>query len=184
MKTKFVIVNLHGKIIALFLVLILASDFSISQNTQVTWYSFNMGYAEPKAGNTMVKSVVGQNFVGMTQLSNTQVISGFLADTLFRSTIVDVKDQEQLPTSYSLWQNYPNPFNPNTTIHFELPKESHVTLKVYNILGREVLTILDEDKVAGRYDLRIDGTSLASSVYFYRLVADDYMATKKLLLVR
>ena len=184
MKTKFVIVNLHEKIIALFLVLILASDFSISQNTQVTWYSFNMGYAEPKAGTTMVKSILGKNFVGTTQQSNTQVIGGFLADTLLRSTIVDVKNQEQLPTSYSLWQNYPNPFNPSTTIHFELPKESRVTLKVYNMLGQEVLTVLDEEKVAGRYDLRIDGASLASSVYFYRLIAGDYVSTKKFLLLK
>ena len=143
-----------------------------------------MGYAEPKAGNTMVKSIVGQNFVGTTQQSNTQAIGGFLADTLFRSTIVDVNDQEQLPTSYSLWQNYPNPFNPSTTIPFELPKESRVTLKVYNMLGQEVLTVLDEEKVAGRYDLRIDGASLASSVYFYRLIAGDYVSTKKFLLLK
>jgi hypothetical protein len=164
------------------------------QTSKVTWSSFNMGYAEPKADNTMVKSVVGQNFVGSIEQSNTQVISGFLADTLFRSTIVDVKNQEQLPISYSLWQNYPNPFNPSTTIHFELPKESHVTLKVYNMLGQEVLTISDEEKVAGRYDVRIsaeggsasggDGTLLASSAYFYRLVAGDHVSAKKFILIK
>ncbi len=165
-------------------ILILSVSVLTAQNSQVSWSSFNMGYGQPMSGNTMVKSVVGQNFVGTTQQSNTQIISGFLADTLFRGTIVDVKNQEQLPTSYSLWQNYPNPFNPSTTIHFELPKESHVTLKVYNMIGQEVLTVLDENKVAGRYDLRIDGTSLASGVYFYRLVAGDYIATKKLILIR
>jgi hypothetical protein len=143
-----------------------------------------MGYGQPMSVNTMVKSVVGQNFVGTTQQSNTQVISGFLADTLFRSTIVDVKNQEQLPTSYSLWQNYPNPFNPSTTIHFEIPKESYVTLKVFNMLGQEVMTVLDENKVAGRYDLRIDGATLASGVYFYRLLAGDYVSTKKFLLLK
>ena len=91
---------------------------------------------------------------------------------------------ETIPKDFALHQNYPNPFNPSTTIHFELPKESHVSLKVYNMLGQEVMTVTDEQKVAGRYDLRIDGTSLASSVYFYRLVAGDYVSTKKLLLVR
>ena len=165
-------------------IMILFSETAISQNTKVTWYSFNMGYSEPKSGNTLIKSVVGQTFVGITQQSNIQVISGFLADTLFRSTAVDVKNQEQLPCSYSLWQNYPNPFNPSTTIHFELPKESHVTLKVYSLLGQEVVTVLNEEKVAGRYDLRIDGTSLASSVYFYRLVAGDFIAVKKFVLLK
>ena len=184
MKTKLAYKNLHGKISALFLVLILASDFSISQNTQVTWYSFNMGYGEPKSGNTMIKSAVGQNFVGTMQQANTQVISGFLADTLFRSIFVAVKSSNELPNRYSLAQNYPNPFNPTTTIHFELPKESYVTLKIYNLLGQEVMTVLDEEKVAGRYDLKIDGTSLASSVYFYRLVTGDYVSTKKFLLLK
>ncbi|MBI5019933.1 MAG: T9SS type A sorting domain-containing protein [Ignavibacteriales bacterium] len=163
---------------------ILAIHVAFSQNTNVIWYSFNMRYAELKSGNTMVKSVVGQNFVGTTQQSNTQIISGFLADTLFRNTVLDGKNQEQLPASYSLWQNYPNPFNPTTTIHFELPKESHVNLKVYNMLGQEVLMVLDEQKDARRYDLRIDGTLLASGVFFYRLVAGDYVSTKKLLLLK
>jgi hypothetical protein len=95
-----------------------------------------------------------------------------------------VRNQEQLPTFYSLWQNYPNPFNPSTTIHFELPKESHVTLSIYNILGQEVLTVLDEVRVAGRYDLRINGTLLASGVYFYRLVTDDFVQTKKFMLLK
>jgi hypothetical protein len=154
------------------------------QDTKVTWSSFNMGYGEPKSGNTIIKSVVGQNFVGTTQQSNTQVISGFLADTLFRSTIVDVKNQEQLPTSYSLWQNYPNPFNPSTTIHFEIPKESYVTLKVFNMLGQEVLTILDEDKVAGRYEVKLDGSKLTSGVYFYQLKTGANIQTKKMLLIK
>jgi hypothetical protein len=143
-----------------------------------------MGYAEPKSGNTTIKSIIGQNFVGTTYQSNIQVISGFFTDTLFRSTVVDVKYQEQLPTSYSLWQNYPNPFNPSTTIHFELPKESHVTLRIYNMLGQEVLTVLYEVRVAGRYDLRINGTLLASGVYFYRLVTDDFVQTKKFMLLK
>jgi hypothetical protein len=165
-------------------ILIFSTSLLTAQNSKVSWSSFNMGYSEPKTGNTMIKSVAGQSFVGTTQQLNTQIISGFLADTLFRSTVVDVKNQEQLPTSYSLWQNYPNPFNPSTTIHFELPKESHVTLKVYNMLGQEVLTVLDEEKVAGRYDLRINGTTLTSSVYFYRLIASDFVSTKKFILLK
>ena len=87
MKTKKII------IIVGFIILI----FSVSAFCQnkVSWYSFNMGYANPTGASTAVKSVVGQNYVGTTQQSNTEVISGFLADTLFRGTIVDIKNQER-----------------------------------------------------------------------------------------
>jgi hypothetical protein len=192
MKTKFTIVNKHWKISAFLLVLILNSDFSISQNTRVTWYSFNMGYGGPATGNTIIKSVVGQNFAGTTQQSNTQIISGFLADTLFRWTVVGVPNQEELPVSYSLGQNYPNPFNPSTTIQFDIPKASIVTLKVYNILGQEVAILVDEKREAGRYEVILDGSMLPSGVYFYRLQArpidggqaNDFVNTKKLIIMK
>ncbi|MBI5475863.1 MAG: T9SS type A sorting domain-containing protein [Ignavibacteriales bacterium] len=87
-------------------------------------------------------------------------------------------------SNFALEQNYPNPFNPSTTIHFKLPKESQVTLKVYYMLGQEVLKVLDEEKTAGRYDIKIDGTSLASGVLFYRLVAGNYVSTKKFVLLK
>jgi hypothetical protein len=83
----------------------------------------------------------------------------------------------------SLAQNYPTPFNPNTTIHFEFPKELQVTLKVYNMLGQEVLTVLDENKVARRYDVNIDGSNLSSDFYIYRLQTYN-ITEKKLLLIK
>jgi len=166
------------------IILMLSQLTAVSQNSKVAWYSFNMGFAESKSSNTMVKSAVGQNFVGTAVLTNTQIASGFLADTLFRAIIVAVKPEADLPLNYALSQNYPNPFNPNTTIHFELPKESQVTLKLYNVLGQEVLTVLDEQRVAGKYDVHIDASSLSSGVYFYRLVSKDFVSTRKLTLLR
>jgi len=192
MKTKFTIANKHWKISAFLLVLILNSDFSISQNTRVTWYSFNMGYGGPATGNTIIKSVVGQNFAGTTQQSNTQIISGFLADTLFRWTVVGVQNQEELPIFYSLGQNYPNPFNPTTKMSFVISHLSLVSLKVFNVLGQEVATLVNEKREAGRHEIQFDGSMLPSGVYFYRLQAhpidcgqaNDYVNTKKLLLVK
>ena len=184
MKPKFSIKDLHWQIKTLFPALILVSNVVLSQNASITWYSLDMGYGELKGGNTAIQSVIGQSFIGIMQHDNTQVISGFFADTLFGGTLVDVKNVAGLPSHFSLDQNYPNPFNPSTTIHFELPKESHITLKVYNMLGQEVLTVLDEEKVAGRYDVRIDGSSLSSGVYFYRLVAGDYISVKKFVLLK
>ncbi len=155
-----------------------------SQNAIVPWSSVNMGYADQKTGNTRIQSVAGQNFVGSSLQANTQIISGFLADTSFRSVLVAVKPDEALPDRYSLAQNYPNPFNPATTVHFEIPKQSHVLLRVYNLLGQDVMTVMDEEKVAGGYDVRINGSSLSSGVYFYRLEAGDFAQTRKLVIVK
>jgi hypothetical protein len=83
-----------------------------------------------------------------------------------------------------LSQNYPNPFNPSTTIKFELPNTSHVSLNVYDILGREVSVLVNERKAPGSYEVKFDGSNLASGVYFYRLQTESFVDTKKLLLLR
>lgn len=155
-----------------------------AQNTGVTWQSFDMGYRGLEAGNTTVLSVVGQGFVGASRHSNTEIVSGFLSDSLMSGTIVGVTGQEEVPVSFSLGQNYPNPFNPSTTVHFEIPNAAHVTLKVYNVLGQEVITVVDEEKVAGRYDVRIDASTLSSGAYFYRLQAGDFVQARKLVVLR
>ncbi len=143
-----------------------------------------MGYGGPVAGNTVVKSGVGQQFVGVARHSNTQVVSGFLANTLGSPLVVGVQNEHALPLTYSLAQNYPNPFNPTTTIRFEVPAEVHVALKVYNVLGQEVLVVVDEVKQPGRYDVRVEASALASGAYFYRLRAGDFVETRKFVLIR
>jgi hypothetical protein len=90
----------------------------------------------------------------------------------------------QLPSEYLLSQNYPNPFNPSTTITYELPKASQVSLTVYDILGREVCVLVNEKKDAGVHEVKFDAAGLASGVYFYRMTAGTYVDTKKLLLIR
>ncbi len=94
------------------------------------------------------------------------------------------KDGSTLPGNYSLSQNYPNPFNPSTTIRFALPKSGHVELKVYNTLGQEVATLVNEEKTAGTYSAQWNAGSVASGVYFYRLRSGEYTETRKLLLLR
>jgi hypothetical protein len=89
-----------------------------------------------------------------------------------------------LPEGYSLQQNYPNPFNPSTTIRFSLPKSGYVTLKVYDILGREVETLVDGNRTAGAYSVEWTPKNLASGMYLYRIEAGAFSEVKKLLLVR
>ncbi|MDZ7265378.1 MAG: S8 family serine peptidase, partial [candidate division KSB1 bacterium] len=100
------------------------------------------------------------------------------------TTPVESGEQPELPTVVALLQNYPNPFNPSTTIAFELPKREQVTLKVFDLLGREVITLINEEKEAGYYQMLFTGTGLASGVYFYRLQAGGFLQTKKMLLIR
>jgi hypothetical protein len=93
-------------------------------------------------------------------------------------------DGTTLPVTYSLEQNYPNPFNPTTTIRYQIPKEGMVTLKVYDILGAEVATLVNEEKIVGRYEVSFDASRLASGVYIYRLSVNDFVNVKKMVLLK
>jgi hypothetical protein len=89
-----------------------------------------------------------------------------------------------LPSVYSLSQNYPNPFNPSTTINFALPKSGNVTLTVYDILGREVKMLVNDNLQAGYHKVVFNASSLASGIYFYRIQAGSFMDVKKLMLLK
>jgi hypothetical protein len=91
---------------------------------------------------------------------------------------------ETTPDEFALSQNYPNPFNPSTTIRFDIPISSFVTLKVYNIVGQEVATLVNEKREAGRYKIDFNASNLASGMYFYRLTADNFVSTLKFIFIR
>jgi len=88
------------------------------------------------------------------------------------------------PLHFGLSQNFPNPFNPVTKITYQLPKESLVTLKIYDVLGNEVATLVNEEQSAGRYQTTFNGSSLSSGIYFYRIQAGNFVDTKKLVLLK
>ncbi|MFH0990933.1 MAG: T9SS type A sorting domain-containing protein [bacterium] len=98
--------------------------------------------------------------------------------------ITDVHQQNTLPTLFSLKQNFPNPFNPATTIKFQIPTRAFVSLIVYNLLGKQVETLLTEDLPPGEYSKQWNASGLPSGVYFYRLQAGVFVETKKLVAVR
>ena len=97
---------------------------------------------------------------------------------------VSVDDATELPSAFQLENNYPNPFNPTTTIGYEVPFTSKVSLKVYNVLGQEVATLFEGVRQAGYYKATFDASNLTSGVYFYRLTANNFVATKKLMLMK
>jgi hypothetical protein len=99
--------------------------------------------------------------------------------------VTSVKEENSnFPTHYSLQQNYPNPFNPSTTISFTLPSKSHVTLKVFDIMGREIAILVNGEMFAGNHTQKWNPSNISSGIYFYRLEAGSYTETKKLVLLR
>jgi hypothetical protein len=89
-----------------------------------------------------------------------------------------------LPTEFSLRQNYPNPFNPVTSIQYTINSKQLISLKVYDILGNEIATLVNEEKPAGEYEVEFNGSELPSGIYFYQLKAGNYIETKKMMLLK
>lgn len=89
-----------------------------------------------------------------------------------------------IPKNFELSQNYPNPFNPSTTIEYSIPKDANVTLKIYDVLGKEVATLVNEQKSAGTYIVNWNASNLSSGAYFYRITAGEFTATKKMFLLK
>ena len=97
---------------------------------------------------------------------------------------IDDRNRDLPPNSYALYQNYPNPFNPSTNIEFRIPKNGLVTLKIYNILGEEVATLVSGKLAAGSYSYEWNASDLASGVYLYHLEAGEFVETRKMILMR
>jgi len=137
---------------------------------------------------TPANSGLNSAFVYSLAVCGTNLFAGVQNGGVWRRPLSEMVTSAGLlespgPTEYALEQNYPNPFNPTTTIKFELPRASHVNLSVFDILGREVSVLVNERKDGGVYEMKFDGSGMASGVYFYRLQAGTYGETKKLLLL-
>ena len=131
------------------------------------------------------KSTVGSdgdlNFFTVWEDSSNGRINLFY---VFRSDLWTSVENTFNEMSFKLFQNYPNPFNPTTKIRYEISERSLVTLKVYDVLGREVATLVNEEKPAGSYEVNFDATELTSGIYFYQLKAGKFLQTKKMILLR
>jgi hypothetical protein len=99
-------------------------------------------------------------------------------------TDVQIEHNPQIPVSFSLEQNYPNPFNPTTTISYQIPELSFVTIKIFDVLGSEIATLINEEKPIGSYEVEFNASELTSGIYFYRLKAGDFIVTKKMVLMK
>ncbi len=96
----------------------------------------------------------------------------------------DIEEVETVPTEFALYQNYPNPFNPSTLIKYEVPEKSFVSIRVYDLLGEELATLVNEEKSAGSYDVNFDAGQLSSGFYIYTIKAGNFTSTKKMMLMK
>ncbi len=108
----------------------------------------------------------------------------YVDDITLSEAVVGVDDNHNLPASFNLQQNFPNPFNPSTSISYQIPERSYVTLKVYDILGNEVAELVNGTKEAGIHSVKFDAASLPSGVYIYSIKAGNYTSTKKMMLTK
>ena len=152
------------------------SGVYLSTDYGTNWIQANSGLT----GDPIVSfAVIGNNLYAGTSDGN-----GLWIRPLSQMITSVNQVSSRLPTNFSLQQNYPNPFNPTTTINYSVPKSGLVTIKVYDILGRELANLVSEQKNAGSYSVQFNAAKLASGVYFYRMQAGDFVDIKKLLLLK
>ena len=180
---------------------------SIYSNPEgINIYTYNSNYDSTSSQGSMQGLPIGVEYLGtdyksivlniplyyMNQSQSKTLISNILQQKFNEPTDVEDEEQKTIPMGFELYQNYPNPFNPSTKISWHQPVYSKTTLKVYDVLGNEVATLVDEYKPAGIYEVEFnvaqsaaaDSRAIASGVYFYRLTSGSYISTKKLILLK
>ena len=181
---------------------VMAADFNTGNTGVVNGPQSVLGYPTYSGDDKIIAyhtdvSFNGANHEGVRQMplqSDLITGTGSSTDYLVEATypfwfvigtrVTEVDENSVIPSEFVLNQNYPNPFNPETVISFELPSTVNATLKIYDILGREVATLVDGEKPAGTYSIRFNSSKLSSGIYFYQLAAGNYIATKKMLVVK
>lgn len=119
----------------------------------------------------------------VTYMIDSNVANSFPTGTAMRSKIVSVESSNFI-TDYVLEQNYPNPFNPSTTIKFGIPEKNNVVVKIYNSLGSEIATLVNEVREAGSYEIQFNANNFSSGIYYYKIIAGNFVETKKMILLK
>jgi|WetSurMetagenome_2_1015567.scaffolds.fasta_scaffold17810_3 hypothetical protein len=154
----------------------------LNSATSYTEFAIPITYIDPATPNKCVISFQIINPVG--GVSVTLGSEMYLDDLeLSMDVVSDVEDQTQ-PLAFQLEQNYPNPFNPTTKISYQILQNDFVSLKIYDVLGNEVATLVNEEKKAGIYEAEFNAAELSSGMYFYTLQAGSFVETKKMILLR
>ncbi|MCE1164175.1 MAG: T9SS type A sorting domain-containing protein [Bacteroidetes bacterium] len=151
------------------------SGVFLSANNGTNWFNKNQGF-------------VTVPHIEALLVSNNYIYAGTYGQSVWRRTLTDIIEvrniSTEIPSEYSLSQNFPNPFNPSTGIRYAIPKDGAVKLTVYDELGREVVTLVNERQTAGTYEAVFDAANLTSGIYYYRLTTEGFSETRKMALIK
>lgn len=156
-----------------------------------TWLGYNITGIPGQSGSTLLYTdnekyyVVGNmmfSYLSRHFRISPEAFYGFRP--IINNGVLDIKNDKELISDFKLYEAYPNPFNPSSHIRFQISERGPVTLKVYDVLGNEISTLVNGEKPAGTYTVKFDGSNLSSGVYIYRLTAGKYISSKKFILVK
>lgn len=143
---------------------------------------FGSGGSTVSNSNFRTLATAGQTVAGFTQGGNSRMSTGWSPPAQLLTPLEEIT--RAIPFEYRLDQNYPNPFNPTTMIRFAVKERSHITLVVFNVLGQAVSTLVNEELSAGEYETRFSPSGLASGLYFYRITANGFVQSRRMLLIK
>ena len=158
-----------------------SGSINLSQSNNFSQFNINIFYIDQSSQANVVKITI--------MLTNTSSFSAHVGsicylDDFSLNYAVGVEKAPSPVFNYALLQNYPNPFNPTTSIKYSIKENTHVTLSVYDVLGREIKNLVNENKNPGEYEVKFDGSGMTSGIYFYRLKAGDFIKSKKMLILK
>ncbi len=165
-----------------FLILLFSATYMNAQH-QIPFSVISSGGEKTAGANFMLNQTIGEAFIDKSMNTFHQQYSGFWY-VYKQSIITEIKPEDLLPTEFKLEQNFPNPFNPSTSIKYAVPEKSHVLIKIYNIVGEEVVLLADEEKDRGWYTISFNAPRLASGIYIYRMQAGNFISTRKMMLLK
>ncbi|MCL4280433.1 MAG: T9SS type A sorting domain-containing protein [Ignavibacteriaceae bacterium] len=145
-----------------------------SADNGIIWEEINSGLDNVSLNNLIITD-------------NDYILAGTSGEGVYKSVNKTTSLENsfaELPASFLLEQNYPNPFNPTTNIRFKIAESGYVSLKIFDVLGNEIETLISGEKPSGDYEVKFDGRSLSSGIYFYQLRSGEIIQTKKMILIR
>lgn len=150
---------------------------------QIPYYIIGGGGGMVSSTNNIISFTLGESTAGKCSNASNIGTMGFWS-VYQQDVLTSVDNEEQIPVEYKLEQNYPNPFNPTTTIKFAVAEKAGVLIKIYNITGEEISTLVNEEKDRGWYETKFNAGSLSSGIYFCRMQAGNYVSIKKMMLLK
>ena len=183
MKEKVLSYSLIGLMSVIYPVIIQAQDTAIPSS------SFNMAFGTSSGANTSITSTAGEVLVGPSEGENTHMQSGFLVVLQQQQSALAVDEAGGLPSAYALHQNYPNPFNPSTTLQFDLPAATDIHIVVYDLLGREIVRLVEQRLEAGYHQLVWNGRDrrgreVPTGMYIVLMATPEYRKSIKLVMLK